>query len=139
MNTSLDETSRLALIQHRMERADETMEEALLLCNAAHYNAAMNRLYYACFYAITAALLQKDINSMTHTGTKAMFSLHFIASGVLPKEHGKTFSRLFEIRHTSDYDDFVYCDKELFDDFFPKAQSLIESLREYVKANNINA
>lgn len=31
----------------------------------------------------------------------------------------KTFSRLFEIRHSGDYDDFVYCDKALIDEMCP--------------------
>ncbi len=129
MNATLDKESRNALVQYRLQRADETMEEAMLMCNAAHYNAAMNRLYYACYYAIVAALLYKNVIATTHAGVKTMFSLHFISTGVLSKEHGKSFSRLFEIRHTSDYDDFVYCDKELFDEFYGKARLLIESLK----------
>lgn len=61
MNATLDKESRNALVQYRLQRADETMEEAMLMCNAAHYNAAMNRLYYACYYAIVAALLYKNV------------------------------------------------------------------------------
>lgn len=129
MNSTLDEDSRKALIEYRLHRADETMEESVLLYNASHFNAAMNRLYYACYYAIAAALLQKNVNATTHAGVKTMFNLHFIAKGLLQKEHGKTFSRLFEIRHTGDYDDFVYCDKELFEEFHHKAMALLESLK----------
>ena len=33
--------------------------------------------------------------------------MHFISKGLLSKEQGKAFSRLFEIRHSGDYDDFV--------------------------------
>lgn len=46
MNDSLNK-----LIQYRLARAEETLEEARLLAQRYHWNAAVNRLYYACFYA----------------------------------------------------------------------------------------
>lgn len=58
-----------------------------------------------------------------------MFSLNFIANGILSSEYGKTFSRLFEIRHSGDYDDFVFCDKEMIDDYTPKAEDFIKAIR----------
>ena len=47
MKETLDEQSRIGLIHYRTERADETMEEAGILAERGHYNAAVNRLYYA--------------------------------------------------------------------------------------------
>ena len=85
MKSILDEESRKALVNYRMQRADESLEEALILCHTGHYNASMNRLYYACYYAIVAALLQKDVNAATHAGVKTMFNLHFISTGLLSK------------------------------------------------------
>lgn len=58
-----------------------------------------------------------------------MLGLHFVIKGLLPKEHGKTFSRLFEIRHSGDYDDFVYCDKALIDEYMPKAQDFLNVIK----------
>lgn len=43
MNETLDEQSRQALVQYRLERASETMEEVTLLANESHFNAAMPR------------------------------------------------------------------------------------------------
>ena len=40
MNDTLDEQSRLALVRYRLERADETMEEARIMAENGHYNAA---------------------------------------------------------------------------------------------------
>lgn len=59
MKENLDEQSRLELMRYRMERANETMEEVDILAERGHYNAAVNRLYYACFYATQALLLKK--------------------------------------------------------------------------------
>lgn len=51
------------------------------------------------------------------------------------KELGKTFSRLFEIRHSGDYDDFVYCDKEMTDEYTPQAESFIQRIKELLEYN----
>ncbi len=55
--------------------------------------------------------------------------MHFVSNGKLSNEYGKTFSRLFEIRHSGDYDDFVYCDKELVDEYMPKAVEFIGAIK----------
>ena len=133
MNETLDEQSRWSLIRYRIERAEETIVEAKLLAGEGHYNAAMSRLYYACFYAALALLVANNITTSSHAGVKTMLGLHFVSNGVLDKEHGKTFSRLFEIRHSGDYDDFVYCDKEMTDEYTPKAEAFITKIKELIK------
>ena len=129
MKEILDEQSREALIKYRLERSDETLKEVEILTKESHYNAAVNRLYYACFYAVTALLVANGYSSQSHAGTKTLLGLHFITKGLLSNEHGKTFSRLFEIRHSGDYDDFVYCDKEMIDEYLPKAKEFINAIK----------
>ncbi len=133
MKETLDDQSRESLIRYRLDRAFETMQEAALLAKEGFYNAALNRLYYACFYAAMALLVAHGITASTHAGVKTMLGLHFVSNGLLDKEHGKTFSRLFEIRHSGDYDDFVYCDREMIDDFTPKAQAFIDRIKDLLK------
>lgn len=129
MKETLDEQSREALIQYRLERADETLKEVEILSNEAHYNAAANRLYYACFYAVTALLVANGHSTQSHAGAKTLLGLHFVSKGLLSNEYGKTFSRLFEIRHSGDYDDFVYCDKEMIDEYLPKAKEFVNAIK----------
>ena len=113
MKETLDEQSRLGLMHYRMERADEAIGEAAVLEERGYYNAAVNRLYYACFYITQALLLKHHISANTHAGVKAMLGLHFVSKGLLQIAHGKTFNTLFEKRHSSDYEAFAYCDKAL--------------------------
>lgn len=54
MKQELDENSIQALVSYRMQRAKETLQEADILIERNCFNAAVNRLYYACFYAVTA-------------------------------------------------------------------------------------
>ena len=134
MKETLDEESRLALIQYRLERADETMKEAVVLAEQGFYNATVNRLYYACFYAVQALLLKYQITATTHAGVKSMLGLHFISKGILPIEYGKTFNTLFEKRHSSDYEAFAYCDKALVDDLTPLAEAFLGKIKELISA-----
>ena len=137
MKETLDEQSRISLIRYHLERADEAMEEAALLSERGHYNAAVNRLYYACFYAVQALLLKHHIAATTHAGVKSMLGLHFVSKGVISIEHGKTFNTLFEKRHSSDYEAFAYCDKTLVDDLTPLAEAFISQIKELLKPDNV--
>ncbi|PKP45625.1 MAG: DNA-binding protein [Bacteroidetes bacterium HGW-Bacteroidetes-11] len=100
------------LINYRFTRAKETLGEIHLHVENELWNTAVNRIYYACFYAVSALLLKHNINATTHSGVRQMFGLHFIKTGIVPKESGKFFSDIFDMRQTGDYDDFVVFDKE---------------------------
>ncbi len=61
-----------------------------------------------------------------------MLGLKFIKTGILELDHGKFFNEIFEIRHSNDYDDFIFCDEDTYKNFRPKADSLIARIRELV-------
>ena len=130
MKQQLTEQERYELMKYRMQRAHDTMKEVLLLKSESFYNAAINRLYYACYYAAVALLIKHEIQPQTHNGVKTMLGLHFVSQGKLSKDHGNTFNTLFEKRHSGDYDDFVYCDREMVDELYPKAEVFIQTIEE---------
>ena len=49
------------LVLHRMTRANGTLEDARILAKAGRWNACVNRLYYACFYAVSALLVRDGL------------------------------------------------------------------------------
>ena len=55
------------LALYRMDRAREAIEEAKLLFEAGHLHTYVNRLYYACFYAMSALLLTRGLSTSKHT------------------------------------------------------------------------
>ena len=136
MKETLDQESRISLSNYRMARASESIEEAKLLASEGHYNAAINRLYYACYYAVVALEILDGIQTQTHAGVKTQFNLHYIAPGILPIAIGKVFSTLFEKRHSGDYDDFVFCDQETVDSLLPGAEDLISSIKKLILEKN---
>lgn len=66
------------LIRYRINRAAETLREAELMIENLFWNAAVNRIYYACFYAVNGLLLKYGIKANTHKGLRQMFGLHFV-------------------------------------------------------------
>ena len=104
---SSDQSNLDNLIRYRLSRARETLEEAHLLADASHWNACVNRLYYACFYAVLALLIQNNLSTSKHSGVRSLFNFHFVKVGKIPREVARTYSDLFERRQEGDYDDFV--------------------------------
>jgi uncharacterized protein (UPF0332 family) len=45
------------LIKYRLQRAESALEEAGVMADMQHWETCINRLYYACFYAVNALLL----------------------------------------------------------------------------------
>lgn len=118
------------LVIYRSQRARETLHEAEIMLREGCYNAAINRLYYSCFYIISALLIKNKIQAYTHSGVKQLFGLNFIANGILPKSVNTTYISLFEKRHSNDYDDFVYCDRETVEEIFPQVKELLSSIEK---------
>ena len=47
---------------------------------------------------------------------------------MISRESNRSFSLLFERRHSSDYDDFAYATSEEVDELLPKAQAFISEI-----------
>ncbi|MEW6405291.1 MAG: HEPN domain-containing protein [Chloroflexota bacterium] len=101
-----------ALITYRMQRAIETLEEARLMQTEAHWNACANRPYYAAFYAVSALLAQGRHTAAKHSGVRALFNQHYVKPGIVSRENGRLYNRLFDLRQEGDYLDFVTLDAE---------------------------
>ena len=113
------------LISYRLSRAFETYEEAIILARESHWNTAANRLYYACFYAVSALLLKNGLSISTHNGVKTEFHKSFVKTGNISKQSGRTYSRLFNLRQEGDYLDFKRLEKEDIDPYFQEAKDFI--------------
>ena len=77
------------LINYRIRRAFETLMEAETMVENEFWNASINRIYYACFYAISGLLLKKGVDASTHKGIRQMFGLHYVQTGLVSKELAK--------------------------------------------------
>ena len=121
-------TSNDDLIKYRTSRSLETLKEADLLIQNEFWNASINRIYYAWYYAVSALLLKSNINSCSHKGIRQLFGLHFIQTDLISKEDGRLFSDLFDRRQTGDYDDFIFYEEETVKYFIMKQKYLFKEL-----------
>lgn len=76
MKEQLSLENREALATYRYQRSQETLTEVPFLKQQGYYNTAINRLYYACYYAAMALLIKHNINPSTHAGVKQMLGMH---------------------------------------------------------------
>ena len=121
-----------SLMKYRLEQAREALEDAELLLDAGRYRAAANRLYYACFYSVVAALLTRRLQYSKHAAVIAFFDREFIRSGQLPMEYSRTLHRAFNERQQDDYMPFVEMDADEIRSLFMDVRALVEGISEYI-------
>ena len=114
------------LVSYRIEKAKNTMTDAKLLFDAGSYNATINRIYYACFYAVLALLLTKKLSSSKHKGVRLLFNKEFIKTGEIDYKWYHFYAKLFDNRQESDYEDF----KEFAHD---ETQQLYDESARFIK------
>lgn len=66
-----------------LEKAEDAMASAELELKEGHTNFAVNRLYYACFYAVTALLLGEGKQFTRHSAVKSEFVRSYIKTSQL--------------------------------------------------------
>lgn len=93
-------------IKYRIDRARETLAEVGTHINNEFWNTAINRMYYACFYAIGALLVQNNIEVASHQGVRQKFGEYFVKTGKFDKTLAKHFTELSDKRYKGDYNDF---------------------------------
>ena len=74
---------RTELIRYWWSQAEESLKSARRELDAANYNFAVNRIYYAAFYAASAALLERQLTFKKHSGVRSAFHQQFINTHLL--------------------------------------------------------
>jgi uncharacterized protein (UPF0332 family) len=129
----MNDNERNEIIKLRLENAHSTLQEAKLLMDNSYWNAAINRMYYACYYAVTALLISRGISAKTHAGVRQMLGLHFVKTNLLSTKENAFYSDLFAKRHSGDYDIYICFDEDLTKDLFPQAVNFINAIEKLIK------
>jgi len=95
--------ARQTLIMLWLKKADDAMASAELELKQGHTNFAVNRLYYACFYAVTALLLRDGKQFARHSAIKSELVKTYIKSGRIDVKWNKFYQKLFDDRQEGDY------------------------------------
>lgn len=122
------------LVLYRMTRADETLEDARILARAERWNACVNRLYYACFYAVSALLVRDGLSSSKHSGVRSLFNKQYVKPGKISKDLARIYNDLFERRQEGDYIDFVSFQESQVLPWISKAEELVGHIGNMIES-----
>ncbi len=103
----ITQEKRSAVVGYWFEKAEESITSARREFEAGSFSFAMNRLYYAAFYAVSALLMARKLSFKKHSGVRAAFHQQFIKTGFLDKKWGRLYDQLFEDRQEGDYVVFI--------------------------------
>lgn len=91
-------------VEQELQQARQALDDATKAQDAGLSDAAViNRLYYAAFHSIQAALYDRGFEPTSHGGVLSLFGSEIIAAGDAERRDGRFFSQLSELRQQADY------------------------------------
>ena len=95
----------IARVRFRLQRAEDSLGVVRVLLDQGMWREAASRVYYACFYAVSALLLCEGRSRSKHSGVMSLFDELWIKPGRLPAEVGAFYHLIFDRRQKGDYED----------------------------------
>jgi uncharacterized protein (UPF0332 family) len=121
-----------AIVQIRLERADEELHATRELIRNGFYRIACSRAYYAAFLMTTAALLTLGVTRGKHSGVEAGLHELLVKADLLELEYGKLYVLLRKDREDSDYNDMSRVTKEMACQRLVDAERYVARLSRYL-------
>ena len=125
------------LCVYRLKQAEETVQSAKLCKENHFYKDAINRAYYAAFYAIKAVLAVEGVDFKRHKDVVAYFNQHYVATELFPRDCGRILARLQRKREVSDYDDFYIASIEEAQEQIEVATLIAAEVKKYLQEKRI--
>jgi len=132
----LTEIERKEVVKYRLEKAKITFAEVSVLIENQFYRTAANRLYYSCFYAVTALLINDGYEAHTHNGVKTLLGLHYIRENKVERFFGKIYKQLFNLRLTGDYEDWFDVEEADVISLLEPAKKFIAEIENLINKNS---
>ncbi len=100
-----------AIINYRIQKSYDNLNEAKEVAKLCFWNLVGNRLYYSAFHMASALLLDK---------------------GLLDKSYGRLLSRLFELRQSGDYDDLYDATEDEVAPYIDKTLQFVQDMEKLI-------
>jgi uncharacterized protein (UPF0332 family) len=120
---------RVEAVRYWWARAMESLASARRELEAGAFTFAANRIYYAAFYGVSAALLERQWHFTKHSAVRAAFHREFIKTGLLDVKWGKLYDQLFEDRQEGDYVVLTSFDREYVEFQLTRCTEFLGELR----------
>lgn len=112
-------------IQYKRDRAFEALDDIEKMLDNKMLSAAMNRVYYAGFYIVSALVLFDGFSTSKHRQLIGYFNKEYIRTGKVPVDIGGILDESYSKRVASDYHDFVYLTKTQVDEFYKQMKDFV--------------
>jgi len=116
-----------------IDNAHQMLDVATHNLRDGFYASAINRAYYAIFYATSAVLVTEGLSRSKHSGVIAAFRQRFIKPGLIETEYGEIYGRVMDDRHTSDYDLEAAIEMERAQTDIKDAQRFVSRVERYLQ------
>jgi len=120
-------------VAYRLSRARSALRSAESLLQLDELPDAVNRLYYACFYAVTALLSTEGIRVSRHTGVLSKFGELWTQPGRFPRQMGRFIHDMFERRLEGDYGEAASFDRAEVEGWLAESRSFVERIASYLE------
>ncbi|MCL5422448.1 MAG: HEPN domain-containing protein [Nitrospirae bacterium] len=114
--------------EYRLKEARDSKEEAEILLEKGKTRGALNRVYYAMFYAVLALLASRQLSASKHSGVISLFHREFVKTGVMSPEVAKFLDIAFDLRNKCDYRDFITPEAERVTELLKEAETFIATI-----------
>lgn len=128
----LTDEDRRQIVMLQKDNARQALREAQVMMDNCFWNAAINRMYYACYYVVSGLMVKHGIETTSHAGIRQMLGLHFIRTGKLSVNAGNIFSNLFSKRQSGDYDVFSDFDRDTAETLYPQAETFVKLIEDLI-------
>jgi uncharacterized protein (UPF0332 family) len=132
------EKYKIELINYRISRAKEAIEEVDVLITSKKYDAAVTRIYYGIFYIINALATIDSFSTSKHSQLIGYFNKEYIKERIIDPKIGKFLNRAYDLRTKSDYGEFTNYSDEEVKSYFAEMKDFIYSVEKIInkKINN---
>lgn len=124
-----------ALVRYRLEQADEALATAELGIANGLERSALNRAYYAMFYAVLALLAARQTETSRHSGAIAQFDQVFVKPALFRKEYSRWLHEAFLRRQSVDYGAEMTVSRDELDALLAHAREFLTGVRQYLRAH----
>jgi len=109
------------------------LEVAALNLSEGYPDSAVNRAYYAIFYAANALLVTEGLGRSKHSDVKAAFRERFVKPGIIEIEFSRIYGRVMDNRHASDYEIEIPIETQVAEQDMQDAQSFVQRVERHLR------
>lgn len=123
---------KISRIKQLMALAGRALDTAQVNFDVGDWRAAVNRAYYAIFYAASAMLLTKGLERRKHSGVISAFREYFVRPKLIESEYSGFYGEVLVIREDADYAIEIPIDADAAEMALHQARRFVRRMQEYL-------